>query len=381
MERFFWKLLIYLVPFAVVLLVPATVLVVTGEFTPVGWIIELQASSPTPVLFGRAYSDPTARYKLASVVQRRPEIMALGTSRILAVRSTFFSENASFFNAGNGVTRLRHFRPFLQRIPPGAEPKLILLGLDQYLFNARFDSLSPDGMEDNWAGDRKIQDVFFESWIQVYRDYFERKFALADLTKSRGEKRVGLNAVVHANAFRNDGSYTWAQYVADPWNPKNEDYEFRNTLDRIANGYRRFEYGEHVSEAAVAELEKFLEDCKSRGIYVAAFPPPFAHLIYAKLRSMPVEYGYLRELEPWLRPVFAKFGYSLLDFSDLAAVGASDRETIDGFHGSEKAYVRLFLNMIENDPILRGVSRDPAYLRARLEAATGDQMVFGIAER
>jgi hypothetical protein len=374
------KILLYALPFVVVLLFPVAVLTISGEFAPVERVIELQTHATKPVLFGKAYSDPTATYKLNSVLRRRPEVMALGTSRILAVRSNFFAPGTRFFNAGNGVTRLRHFRPFLERIPRGSEPKVILLGLDQYLFNANFDPLAPDGMETDWAGARPPHEVFFQSWTRVFGDFRAGKFALDDLAQRDGQVRIGLNAMVHANAFRNDGSYFWGQYVADPLSPENPDYRFENTLDRIATGNRRFEYGAHVSEASVAELGRFLDECRARGIHVAAFLPPFAHQIYLKLQSMPREYNYLREVEPRLRPLLESRGYTLHDFSDLASIGASDLETIDGYHGSEKAYLRLFLKMIENDAKLHAVARDPQLLRERLQAAQGDQVVFELGE-
>ncbi|MBK9705045.1 MAG: hypothetical protein IPO75_17295 [Betaproteobacteria bacterium] len=380
MSRFLKKLLIYLLPFVVILCIPAMVFVETGEITAVSRVIDLQVTSRIPVLFGRAYSDPTPYYKLESVLRRRPDVLALGTSRVLAVRSNFFSPELSFFNAGNGVTRLRHFRLFLERIPKGAEPRLIFLGLDQYLFNDAFDSLLPDGMELAWAAEERIAEVFFSNWTKVYGDYWEQKFRLADLVAETGERRIGLNAVAHANGFRSDGSYTWAEFVADPWNPKNPDFEFQNTFDRIQMGDRRFQYAEHVSEKALLELDALLRECKARGIYVAAFLPPFAHAVFEKMQSMPKQYGYLRELEPSLRLIFNKSGFSLYDSSDLASLGASDKETIDGFHGSEKAYLRLFLKMIESDLRLKTFARDPAFLRGRLDAAS-DHVVFGIAER
>ncbi len=381
MVRFLKRLLIYLLPFLFVLCLPAMVFLKTGESTAISQVIDLQIASRNPVLFGRAYSDPTPYYKLESVLRRRPDVLVLGTSRVLAVRSNFFRSDLSFFNAGNGVTRLRHFRLFLQRIPIGAEPRLVFLGLDQYLFNDGFDPLLPDGVELAWVAEERAEEVFFSNWTKVYGDYWQQKFRLADLLAERGERRIGLNAVAHANAFRSDGSYTWAQFIADPWNPKNPDFEFQNTFDRIQMGDRRFQYGEHVSEKALTELDALLQECRSRGIYVAAFLPPFAHVVFERMQSMPKQYGYLREIEPSLRLVFDKSGFSLYDSSDLARLGASDKETIDGFHGSEKAYLRLFLRMIESDPRLEIFARDPTFLRGRLEAAAGDHVVFGLTER
>lgn len=185
---------------------------------------------------------------------------------------------------------------------------------------------------------------------------------------------------MHRNAFRNDGSYTWASYVADPTDSRHEDHGFRNTLDRIAKGNRRFEYGARVSAAALAEVDALLNDCRTRGIHVVAFLPPFANQVLRAMQARPADYGYLAGIVPGLEPLFRRHGFVLGDFSDLATLGASDRETIDGFHGSEKAYLRLLLRLADRDDRLRARLRDPAWLQARLNAAAGDQLVFAHEE-
>jgi hypothetical protein len=375
-RRLWLRLTWFVLPSLVLLGVPACLMLAAGEFATIRHVVDLQATSAAPVYFGRAYSDPTARYKFVSVVERRPELLVLGTSRVLAIRSAAFKADSRFFNAGNGVTRLRHYRAFVQRIPAGQEPRLLLLGLDQYFFNARFDKLAADGFEAQWEQDPEPTGIFFGSWKRVYGDYFSGKFGLPDLVDTPGQTRIGLNARVQLNAFRKDGSYTWASYVADPANPRHEDHGFRNTLDRIAKGNRRFEYGEQVSDAALQEVDALLRDCKARGIHVVAFLPPFAHTVLRSMRERSADYGYLAGIMPGLRPIFLRHGFVLEDYSDLAGLGATDRETIDGFHGSEKAYLRLLLRLSESDALLRASMRDPAWLQDRLRAAAGDQLVF-----
>lgn len=374
------RLALFVTPLLLVLALPAALMQASGEFTSARRVIGLQVEAKVLVLFGRAYSDPTAYYKFASVLERRPELLVLGTSRVLAIRANAFKPGLGFFNAGNGVTRLRHFRAFLDRIPRGQEPRLMLIGLDQYLFNERFDNLGPDGVEQQWTTDRDVADVFFGSWKDVYADFFRGKFSLAQLAPVDSEIRIGVNARVHRNAFRNDGSYTWASYVADPLNARHEDHGFRNTLDRIAKGNRRFEYGAKVSPAALQEVGALLRVCKARGVHVVAFLPPFAHKVMSAMRSRPADYAYLAGIVPGLQPVFQQYGFLLEDFSDLAQLGATDRETIDGFHGSEKAYLRLLLRLFEKDERLLAYARAPEWLQSRLLSAPGDQLVFAHEE-
>lgn len=375
-RRLLAKMGLFALPFIVLLAIPAVLMTIAGEFRSVDRIIDLQSSIRSPILFGRAYSDPTANYKLESSRRRHVDVMALGTSRVLAFRSEFFRDSVAFFNAGNGITKLAHLRPFLRKLPADHTPKVIILGLDQYFLNPKFESLQPDDMEDLWSSDFAATDVFFSNWIRFYSDLAANKIDVRTLADQTARNRYGINARMHENAFRNDGSYQWGLHITDP-DKANLDKGFANTFDRIAKGDRRFEHATHVADANLLELQRFLADCHARGIHVVGFLPPFAHVVYERMQSMPVEYGYLQEVPERARPLFEQFGYMLFDFSDLASTGASDSETIDGFHGTEKAYLRLFLKMAEADPGLRSFARDLPDLQARLADTKGDHLVFG----
>ena len=93
--------------------------------------------------------------------------------------------------------------------------------------------------------------------------------------------------------------------------------------------------------------------------------------------SMGNKYGYLSEIVPSITPLFDQRGYTLFDFTDIESVGSSDIETIDGYHGSEKAYLRLFLLMLKGDQRLRQVAANIDYLKHRLHTTTSNYSVFG----
>ena len=57
------------------------------------------------------------------------------------------------------------------------------------------------------------------------------------------------------------------------------------------------------------------------------------------------DYAYIGRLYAALEPIFDAYSFDLLDFSDIVSVGSGDVEMIDGFHGSEVAYLRLTLKM------------------------------------
>ena len=85
------RLAVLAAPFVLLHAVALHVLLASGELERVDDVIELQKTSARPVLFGPAYSNHTAYYKLHAVLSRRPTVIALGSSRVMTVRSPLFS--------------------------------------------------------------------------------------------------------------------------------------------------------------------------------------------------------------------------------------------------------------------------------------------------
>jgi hypothetical protein len=72
------------------------------------------------------------------------------------------------------------------------------------------------------------------------------------------------------------------------------------------------------------------------------------------------------DLPSKLQPLFDRYAFELFDFSDIASVGSRDEETLDGFHGSEVAYLRMTLQMATTSRILSRYV-DPPHLREMLD--------------
>jgi len=375
MKKFAAKLLLLLLPITALYGFPLLVLLVSKELVSVPRVVNLQSSTPTLVLYGTAYSNRTMWFKRNAVLARAPSVIALGTSRVLQFRSKFFKDSGTFFNAGMGVEQMWDFASFLEHIPQGKEPKLILLGLDQWLFNANWASGATTELIDD---SNRLDTVLHKNWT-IYQDYAAGKFSLARLITFGDQNygRIGLTAIVNKDGFRNDGSYYYGKYIANPLSPENEDFQYKKTLQMIANGEAWFVYGDHVFANSLTELERFLRLTQEKNIHVVGFLPPYAHQIYTKLMAMPDQYHYMTEIVSAVAPLFKKYGYSFRDFSDVASLGCTDSETIDGFHASEKAYLRLFLSLIEQDPQLSMVAANGEYLRKRLAEAESSYVVFG----
>lgn len=352
-QKFVIKLAVFMLPFIFIFCFSSFVLMVSGELTPIDRVIEEQNQTDRQIYLGLAYSDPTRSYKIRSLVLRRPEFVILGTSRTTQFRSSFIVSPKKFYNASKAIARVTHLRRFLDSIPIGCEPRVIVLGLDQYFFSPRWENLKEVEAVSAYPSKQNWLDILQYGYFKVPDDFLKGKFSLNDLLRRRNN-RIGINAVVNGNGLRNDGSYYYAREIREIDNSdKNYDYRFRNTIELVNGGGYRFEYSSEILKGAIEELDLFLRECKSRSIYVVAFLPPYPHVVYEKIAAMKDKYAYIIKLGTTLQSIFPKYGYQLYDFSDLAVTGASDKEMIDGLHTSEKASLRIFIRMSLKNKTLR----------------------------
>ncbi len=383
MKKLLIKLFLFLIPFYILFGIPISVLLFSGELTSLDRIIEIQKDNEIQAIYGPAYSNNVYYYKLKSAISRNKlDVLVLGTSRVMQFRSPFFKNDVSFYNAGGGVAKLDHFRHFIKKIPKGKEPEIIIMGIDNNFFNNgwckfwdNFHSKKFDIAKELESDIERIN-IIKSSWKMVYSDYFKKNYSLSKVFLNSNKLQTrGLTAVINLTGFRNDGSQYNARYINDLSFRKEWDYQFEHSYDCIKTGRGYFCYGKELSKSAINELKSFLKYCNNRGIYVIGFLPPYAHEIYKKLQSLPDKYEYMFKVEPTLRPIFDYFGYGFYNFSDLATIGATDSETFDGWHGTEKAYLRLFIKMAEDNRILKQYT-DVPYLKVRLKTSNSNYEVF-----
>jgi hypothetical protein len=349
MKIFLAKVFIFTLLIALTMSFPAYVLLYSGETMPLEKVIDLQLSS-NEVIYGPAYNNFIERYKFLTVIKRKPRVIALGTSRIMQFSSLFFNDGDIFYNAGGGADKISHFRYFLDKIPKKIQPEIIIVGLDQWFFNYNWDPLKGDNYQERFLDESNFGKVIVKNTFNVWRDFAVGKITLTNIAKIRsgGANMVGLNAFVRGNGLRSDGSYYYKEIIDNGgmgW-VDYADYQFQDTLSRIKTGTNRFEYGQSVNKPAVDELQRFLSLCAERNVYVIGVLPSFAPRIYKALHSRQAQYAYLFDLKDILTPLFERYNFELYDFTSIDRLSAGDNEFIDGFHGSEKIYLRMLIEML-----------------------------------
>ena len=298
-------------------------------------------------LFGLGYSyyDKAYKFHMTDEVER-PEVLALGSSRIMQVKRSVVSPDYSFYNAGGAIQNACELPLFINKLHDS--PKLILVNIDQWWFNRAYIAedlpFSPSVYDDEPALDMHKRGQFV---CDFYTDLVKGKISLKKVFSS---PHIGLNAICNENGFAADGSRYQGDMILAP--EVQEDYNFKNVLGRIRDGNLRFQYGDEADSSMVSVVGDFLNQCVARKIKVVAFLPPFAPYVYQRMQETG-KYGYISKLYDMLRPLFDQYeGCSLYDFTDVTDTGAHNYDFDDGFHGSEIIYNGMIRQMVRRDSTL-----------------------------
>jgi hypothetical protein len=340
-----------------------------------------------PCLIGLKYTNPECvQLKIKMTGIQRPEVLAVGTSRIMQVRRSFFNDKTSFYNAGGAIRRLPHIRKFLSKLPSDYSPKILMLSLDQRFFNQKWDDINPGNADYDEYFNMDYSNVMYVL-SQVLKGFipdlldgrydFKSFFSLQLISANR---KIGLSGHLDNSGFRNDGTYYYGYIIRDPDSTLHADHKFKMSHDRITNAQLGFQYTNDVHAKAVKELTEILKESQKKNIHVVAYLPPYAHEVYQRMMNMGDKYEYMKKLFTTLKPLFDQKGYTLVDGSDMASLGASDKEALDGFHGSEKAYLRLILKIAAIDKKVQDVLMPTSYLEGKLQSAHGNLEVFPIQD-
>jgi hypothetical protein len=352
MFKFILKLIVFLLPLSILFIFPLSIYWLSREFTSVQQVIHQQNSSD-PVLFGLAYGTATQAYKEDLVAARKPTVIALGSSRVMEFRGSFFKDPQSFVNAGGAVSDTADLAPTLELLA-NEDPNLrvVILGLDPEMFKP---GLAPPNEEQQVSLLARLRAFFSGNWLTPYGDYTQGKFTMRELIDQHDKSpNIGLNALIDQNGFTNDGSYYYGSTVGSATAAQEMEESDVATVSQINADRSSFEYGTTTDVEDIAGLDQMLAIARSRDITVVAFIPPFQPSVYAELTSTDDAYdAELQALPKDLAKQLDTYGYTLLNVTDAHVVGITDTEFINSTHATDKADLRILIDMARQDPALQ----------------------------
>jgi hypothetical protein len=360
--KFLGRLAIFLFP---LFLIVATIELVwwrAGDTWPVDEALATQHRNADETLYGRGYfSQQFGIYKLAGIRNKRPLILAVGSSRVMQIRDFMFTPlEEHFYNAGGLLSN-----PFdLSWLANAFEkrdlpiPKVIIVGLDPWWLRANRDLKT-------WLTDED-EAFSFVGHLEVMRGIGKR-WEIGDLIDSLilpsrspyfNYHAIGSAARKHGHGFRKDGSRQYNPEILLDYlkNPRYVDREDPPVVDRIHRLRRQFTVPVIVDNKRVQLILKSLQMMQEVGIEVYAFMPPFSSEVFKALD----ESVKLREWWQYYKNDFPnlliKLGIKVIPVAQPAHLGLSDSYMIDGFHPSEVYIAHVVRSIIVN-------TRNSSYLK------------------
>jgi hypothetical protein len=342
----------YLQTLAIFVLLPCGYLAVStlflfraGEYASLRTIVERQKSDPAFCIYGSALHGDSFFYKMEGEKAQKPDIISLGSSRVLQFRSKFFRD--SFYNMGLAIDSINGGEQLFQLMEATDRPKIILLGVEYWWFNEGFASTTYKSRLPTPSPRMK-----FSNLIEPARFLWQGKVTLSQLmnilfSSSDAQCFLGLKAIQSHSGFGPDGSYYYTDLITGK--APHAEISLADSRSSIEQGTGRFIYGASVHPKHWEEFVHWLESMRAQGIAIIPFLPPIAPSVYQEMQKHHDQYSYIDDL---LKQAKAA-GISLADFRDARAFGSSDCEFIDGLHGGDITYARLLLSLAKKNPLLQ----------------------------
>jgi hypothetical protein len=304
-------------------------------------------------IYGSALTDNAYMYKLELLRQVKPDIIALGSSRVLQFREEFFKSR--FVNCGLAMRSLHEGRIFITDMLRFHKPKVIIIGLDFWWFKENHHTLSEDDlalsrasiMPERFSIAKLTRPFYF--LIKNKLSYTDISKALFTPTMSNGVTlfdNIGISAIKGAHGFRKDGSQLYSGQVFGI-NKKFYDEHFKRVLSRVKTGTARFQYGQEISQGKVKEFTEIVNLCKQNNIQLVLFVSPLAEPIYqAMMAKRNHEYDYVNTF----REIVKTAPVEHYDYLGADQLGSNSCEFYDGYHGGDVTYARILFQISQANP-------------------------------
>ena len=339
----------------------------TGDLLTESEAIALQQAAVGECDYQSAGGKNYFSYKKELNRTLKPEIVSLGSS--LAAK---FSENmftAKFANLGVTIEDMNDIGSAVRQLIEVHKPRHIIFIVDTWWFNPKFRPLTEpiDPNDAIVAGDSAVmRTLIIQTWKRP------KLLSFISEVGSGPHCPVGSLAKLYPSGFAKDGSRDYGERLVIPPDEQ-EDYQFRDTLERIDSGKRRFE---HASETDDRLIERFLDvlaSLKLQSIEYTLVVAPLAPTVFDRMTGSG-NYGFI----PKLFQRFQDENLQIQNYLDPLTLGITDCEFVDGIHLGDVGTAKLVRAIGEHDERVKPFINEAE--TQRLAAMTGKSMVL-ITER
>lgn len=300
------------------------------------------------------------RYRLL-----QPEVVALGSSRVLQFRQSHFER--PFANLGMSIHFDQLPKIAAEMVAHPHRLKLAIVGIDHWQLDERKSTWNPghrSGYEELKQAVFDARERYVVGPLRLVADgklglkAIRSILCLCDEGGPTGNR--GLAALVDGSGVDAEGSYHYIWAFDHSGSPNGFDTHLRR-ISRRENG---FEALQEASPRQVAYVRTAVETLEAAGVRVVLFIPPMPSAMVDAMRRES-DFGVMDRLDP----TFGRMGSAYFNFHDpTRRIQSPDCEFADGIHGGEVTYLRMLRVMAAENPDLWGKFVD----RAKIDQMIAD---------
>lgn len=363
MKKFLRKIILTISPVLILFLVVEVYWWQNNELISIEETLSAQQESNSSLYFLRKdFSSNLNTYKVKAINKFKPEILVLGTSRVLEFRDIMFAPYGDkFYTAGGSAINIYDIKAYIDHFKNGTihKPKLIIIGLDFWLLKKKRKK------EETWLKSELYKDDAIS--INGHQNAFKflikslviRKKKPSLVTENRGIGAFGKGGF----GYRKDGSVNYRYFIDDYIkNPQYVDREIPPIIERIKNNLIPFNLPFEIDPEKEKILFQSIKQAQEENIEVAIFFPPFSNECFQELEKSTHHEKWWTYYKTTLKDKIKKQSVDIIDSSSPSMVGLDDRYMIDGYHPSEVLVTHIFLKRLRqgnlNSKILRQIDKE-----------------------
>jgi hypothetical protein len=340
----FFKTLAAFIAFGVVVLAPYGwwFMAKSGDVDLQG-VVREQAAGRFAI-FGSGVSQDFVDYKLTLYSAVKPDIIALGSSRVMQFRGKYFTRK--FLNIGGTSGNLAVLRSTVEAMLKVHTPEAVILGLDFWWFTQRWEADPFKEVPPTFGTYAYSFDVLKTPYEWLLDGKLTPGQFFAPLTGGFEKHLYGIMAQKTGDGFATDGSWYYTADVTGQQHPF--DYQFQDTLKQVRYGIKAFAAAPEIPAAHVDALAEILCKLQSRGVRTYLFITPLSQTVYDAMHEREKDYPQMFRLAEILNAR----DIEVQDYSDPRVLKSVDCEFVDGFHGGDVTYARILRALADKYPSL-----------------------------
>lgn len=355
-RRFLFVLGVFWAPILFFIVAEECVFYRSGETWTIERVIRNQRDDPNSLFMRRLFDQQFYLYKMKEIICRNPQVVALGSSRVMEFRADMFGADAKeFYNAGGLLECVEQLTLAIHQMP-NFKPRVVILGIDMWWFNDNWDRTNLQNIDSSFL---RATDAArsWEAHLLALRRFWLKQGNALNLWKSylaivSGPKqgRLGLAAQLDECGFRgSDGSYAFPS----PATPSEHWVERMSAfhLERIAREDMQFLPTPRISNRLLKEFRDDILELKNRGVLVVGFLPPFSSDIVRALDLSQHQRELWRQYAKEVPALFTELDLPCIDASTAASLGLDDRYMRDGVHAMETFHLHLLQTMLNDSRV------------------------------